>query len=51
MMALLDLQADLIAARRAAAGRPVADLALIRQYVDLAEKVGQIAARRLVRGG
>ena len=46
-MPLLDLQADLLAARKAAAAKPVADLALIRQYVDLAAKADEIAARRL----
>lgn len=47
MGALLHLKADLAAARRAAAARPVADLRHIREFARLAEQVGRIAARRL----
>ena len=47
MPPLLNLRADLHAARRAAAARPVVDLKQVRELNRLADQVGAIASRRL----
>ena len=45
------LRAELLAARKAAAACPVVDLKQVRELNRLANQVGAIAARRLVKGG
>lgn len=51
MAPLCSLRADLDAARKDVAARPVVDFRHIRELARLTEQVGQIAARRLARGG